>query len=235
MRIAICEDRETEQKRLTDAIEDWAQARMLQVDIKSYTTAEQFLFSWPDEMAFDLAFLDIQMGKMTGVELAKKIRVYDKDLQIVFVTSFNQYVLDGYDVNALHYLIKPLSNAKLIPILDKANVVWRSLRKDVLIVSNEESGKIKLPYGNILYICMADHTAEINTMDTVYEMRKTASELEAALPPYFIRCHRSYIVNLLKTDCVYKDSLMLANDKVLPISRNNSKKVNDAFLRMYMG
>ena len=235
MRIAICEDQETEQKRLTDAINDWADARKLQTEILSYTTAEQFLFSWPDESAFDLAFLDIQMGNMSGVELAKKIRVYDKDVQIVFVTSFSQYVLDGYDVNALHYLIKPLSNTKLIPILDKAHMVWRSLRRDVLIVSDDESGKVKLPYGNILYVSMENHTAEVNTIDTVYEMRKTASELEAMLPSYFVRCHRSYIVNLLKTDCVYRDSLRLANDTLLPVSRSNSKKVNDAFLRLFMG
>ena len=235
MHIAICEDNEAEQRRLADATRDWAKARELQIEVISYSTAEQFLFSWLDEAAFDLIFLDIQMGEMSGIELAKNIRKYDKDVQLVFVTSFSQYVLEGYDVNALHYLVKPLSNTKLIPILDKAHVVWRSLRKDALIVSNDESGKTKLLFGSILYISMTDHTAKINTDNAVYELRKTAAEFEALLPSYFMRCHRSYIVNLLKADCVYRDSIRLANGKTLPISRNNSKKVNDAFLRLFMG
>lgn len=233
MRIAICEDNEKEQERLSAATVDWAEARKLQIEIITYGNAEQFLFSWPD-VTFDLIFVDIQMGEMSGIELAKKIREHDKDVQIVFVTSFSQYVLDGYDVNALHYLIKPLSATKLIPILDKAHVVWRSFRKDTLIVSND-SGRFKLLFGNILYIKIVDHTAEIHTEDAVYEMRKTAAELETLLPPHFVRCHRSYIVNLLRTDCVYKDSLRLSNGNVLPISRNNTKKTNDAFLRLYMG
>ncbi|MCL1994784.1 MAG: LytTR family DNA-binding domain-containing protein [Defluviitaleaceae bacterium] len=232
MRIAICEDNEKEQQRLSAAILDWAEARKLNIEIKCYYNADQFLFAWPD-VAFDLIFLDINMGDMSGIELAKKIREHDKNVLIVFVTSFSQYVLEGYDVNALHYLIKPLSVTKLIPILDKANVVWSSLRKDMLIVSND-SGRIKLPYGNIYYISMVGHIAEICTENDVYELRKTAAEFEALLPTYFIRCHRSYIVNLLKADCVYKDSLSLSNEKTLPISRRNTKRVNDAFLRLFM-
>ena len=231
MHIAICEDNEAEQKRLAEAITDWANTRMVQTEILRYNKAESFLFAWPD-IVFDLIFLDIKMDKMSGVELARQIRQSDKEVQIVFVTSFSQYVLDGYDVNALHYLIKPLSNAKLIPILDKAHVIWRSYKKDALIASNG-LGRVRLPYGNIYYICMMSHTAEIHTNDAVFELRKTAKELEALLPSHFIRCHRSYIVNLLKVDCVYKDSMKLSNGKSLPISRNSSKLVNDAFLRLY--
>jgi DNA-binding LytR/AlgR family response regulator len=231
MRIAICEDQDAEQARLTNAIKDWASARKVQVDILCYSNAEAFIVAWPD-MSFDLAFLDIQMKNMTGIQLADFIRQTDKNMLIVFVTSYSQYVLKGYDVNALHYLIKPLSSAKLLPILDKAHVIWRSRQRDVLLVANG-TGQIKLPFGNIFYISMWSHIAEIHTDGDAYELRKTALELSNQLPSHFIRCHRSYIVNLLKADCVYKDSIMLSNGKKLPISRNNSKLVNDAFVRLY--
>ena len=82
---------------------------------------------------------------------------------------------------------------------------------------------------------MENHTAEVHTSDAVYELRKTATELEVLLTDYFIRSHRSCIVNLLRVDCVYKDSVMLSNGKVLPVSRNNTKRINDAFLRLNMG
>ncbi|MDR0382191.1 MAG: LytTR family DNA-binding domain-containing protein [Oscillospiraceae bacterium] len=231
MRIAICDDDANTQQRLTDAIEDWATARKFQVNIFRYPSAEAFIAEWP-EVSFDLAFLDIQMKIMSGIELAHYIRKTDKNMMIVFVTSFSQYVLNGYDVNALHYLIKPLSSTKLLPIMDKAHTIWNSRQKSVFLVSNG-NGLIKLPFDNIYCISMLSHAAKIQTENETYELRKTAEELDDILPEYFIRCHRSHIVNLFKADCVYKDSILLSNGKTLPISRNNSKKINDAFIRLH--
>jgi len=114
MRIAICEDNPKEQERLTAAIKDWAKARNTQADVLCYQSAEAFLMVWPD-VSFDLAFLDIQMKAINGIKLAETIRTSDKNMMLVFVMSFSQYVLKGYDVAALHYLIKPLSAAKLLP------------------------------------------------------------------------------------------------------------------------
>jgi DNA-binding LytR/AlgR family response regulator len=229
MRIAICEDDPAMQTRLKDTIEDWAVSRKAQTDILCYPSAEAFIFA---NMSFDLAFLDIQMKAMTGIELAEHIRKTDKNMLIVFVTSFSQYVLKGYDVNALHYLIKPLSAAKLLPIMDKAFMIWKSRHSASLLVSCG-SGQMKLPFDDIYSISMTSHTAKIQAGHGAYELRKTADELAAVLPSYFIRCHRSHIVNLLKADCVYKDSVLLSNGNTVPISRNNSKKVHDSFVRLH--
>jgi len=231
MRIAICDDEQGMLKRLSDAISDWAETRKVQIDVLSYPSAEAFIFAWAD-ITFDLAFLDIQMKKMTGIELAKHIRKTDKNMLIVFLTSFNQYALKGYDVNALHYLIKPLSAAKLIPILDKAHKIWRSHQNATMLVP-DGGGMMKIHYNDIIFISMLSHNAIIYTENKNYEMRKTANELIELLPDYFIRCHRSYIINLFKVDCVYKDSLLVTNGDKIPISRNNSKLVNDAFLKLH--
>lgn len=233
MRIAICEDDPNMQQRLSDSIADWAASRKAQIDVLCYPSAEAFIIAWP-EISFDLAFLDIQMKTMTGIELAEYIRKTDKNMLIVFVTSFSQYVLKGYDVNALHYLIKPLSPAKLLPILDKSHTIWRSRQNAVLLVANG-TGQMKLPFDDIYCIAMFSHIAHVQTEGSSYELRKTADELTGLLPEYFIRCHRSYIVNLFKADCVYKDSLLLSNGKNLPISRSQSKAVNDAFLKLHTG
>jgi DNA-binding LytR/AlgR family response regulator len=233
MRFAICEDEQGASERLTEAIEDWASARKVDADVVWYPSAEAFLLAWPDT-TFDIAFLDIQMKSMTGIELAKYIRKTDANMMIVFVTSFSQYVLKGYDVNALHYLIKPLSQSKLLPILDKAYAIWRSQNNAVLLVS-DGSGLVKLPLGEIYHISMLSHMASIQTAENTFEVRKTAEELSNLLPWHFIRCHRSYIVNLLKVDCVYKKHLVMSDGKQLPISRNASKAVNDTFVRLHTG
>jgi DNA-binding LytR/AlgR family response regulator len=231
LRIAICEDDQGMQNRLVDAINDWASSRKVQTDILCYPNAEAFIMAWPD-VAFDLAFLDIQMKRMTGIELAEFIRKSDRNMLIVFVTSFSQYVLKGYDVNALHYLIKPLSPAKLLPILDKALTIWRARHNAAFVVSDKD-GQVKLLYDDIYYIAMLSHIAQIHTESNVYEIRKTAEEMSNILPSFFFRCHRSYIVNLLKVDCVYKASVLLSNKESIPISRANAKQVGDAFVRLH--
>jgi DNA-binding LytR/AlgR family response regulator len=142
-------------------------------------------------------------------------------------------VLRGYDVNALHFLIKPASPAKLLPILDKALAIWRARRSTVLVLS-DRGGHLKLPVGEILYITMQSHIAIIHMDGAVIETRQTMSELLESLPENFVQTHRSYIVNLYKVDCVYKESLILSNAVKLPVSRKNTKDVNDAFLRLHM-
>ena len=233
MRIAICEDEKNLSEKLSDAISDWAAARRIDADILCYGSAEAFLMAWPG-IPFDLAFIDIQLKDMSGIQLAETIRKADCDIQIVFATSFAQYSLAGYDVGALHYLIKPVTPPKLLPVLDKAALIWQSRQRDVLFVSDGD-GSYKLPTAHIHYISMLAHYAEVCTADHKYTIRKTAKELGELLPAHIIRCHRSYLVNLYKVDCVYKDELILVNDTKLPVSRNNAKDVKTAFMQLHMG
>jgi DNA-binding LytR/AlgR family response regulator len=233
VRIAICEDDLNMRARLKESIESWAGSRGISADILCYTSAEAFMMAWP-EASFDLAFLDIQMKRMSGIELAEYIRKTDGNMLIVFVTSFAQYALKGYDVNALHYLIKPLSLAKLLPILDKALTIWRS-RKDAFVLVSGGSGQSRVPFGSIFYISVSLHNASVHTEGRTFEMRKTMKEFVELLPDYFIRIHRSHIVNLFKVECVYKNSLILWGGTELPISQSNSKSVSDAFARLHTG
>jgi len=193
LRIAICEDDKAAAAALTGAIRDWADAKKVDVDFRCFDNAEAFIIAWPG-IAFDLAFLDIQMKNMNGIKLAEYIRKNDQNILLVFLTAFRQYVLKGYDVNALHYLIKPLSAARLLPVLDKAYFIWQSTQIGSLTVASE-SGLYKLPFHDIFYISMLAHNAEVYTAGAKYVIRKTAKELTELLPNNFLRCHRSYIVN----------------------------------------
>ena len=204
---------------------------MVNASIMCFQNGESFLMTWPDS-TFDLAFLDIEMNNMTGIELSEMIRRTDNHMQIVFITSHKQYALTGYDVNALHYLIKPASPAKILPILDKAYIMWKAT-KDMFILVPDSAGQRKLSLGKVLYISVQSHTAKLHTRDTIYEMRKSLNEFIDELPDNFIKIHRSYIVNIYEAECVYKDSILLSNAEKLPISRKNAKDVNDTFIRLH--
>ena len=233
MRIAICEDNESDQRILMNAINDWANTLKVSVEILCYPDAEMFMTTQTN-IAFDLIFLDIEMGKMNGIELAEHIRQLDHNVQIVFVTSHSQYALAGYEVNALHYLLKPLSQMKLIPVLDKANLFWRDNKKETLLIPSK-FGQHEISLGSIFYINIDSHIAKIHTDKEIIESRKTAEEFEKLLPSHFMRCYRSIIINLLKAESMRKDSVILSNGDKLPVSRNFSKKVNDAYMSLHMG
>jgi DNA-binding LytR/AlgR family response regulator len=233
MRIAICEDNEEMQECLKKNIDDWSTAHKYSITISCYSDAEAFEMEWPD-IRFDLIFLDIQLKDMTGIELAELIRKTDNNMLIIFLTSHTQYALKSYDVSAFHYLIKPLSSTKLLPILDKAYSIWQSNHMASITVA-VDSGQKKLLLNDIIYIEKNSHIATIRTHDKLYEVRKTLDQFEQLLPNHFARCHRSYIVNINKIDCLYRESLLLPDGTEIPVSRNKMKTVRDAFMHLYTG
>ena len=231
MRIAICEDNKTEQDYLVNSINQWSDASKIPLEIFRYDSAEQFLFIWMD-VKFEIIFIDIMMEKMNGITLAKKIRESDPYIQIIFTTHHKQFSLKGYDVFPLHYLVKPVSKEQLNSVLDKVYSIYSLQSKDAIILSNG-SEAVKLHASKIFYIQMKSHIAEFHLEKEVFTQRKTSRELIDMLPTCFIRCHRTYIVNLLHIDCVYSKEVLLSNGIKLPVSRSEAKNVFRAFADFY--
>jgi len=233
MRIVICEDSINDQNHLTKLIKSWAKEAGIENKIDTYDSAKAFWFAWPDIVA-DIVFLDIELEKTgkNGFALANDIRKEDPDTPIVFTTSHQQYSLKGYDYFPLHYLIKPLTAAKLYPILDKALAMSSSNNKEVFIYK-EDSGIVRLPNNNIHYIMLKSHQTTIQLQDREVSLRKNGEELLNQLPAHFVRCHRSYIVNLLKIESVDNHHALLSSGTYIPVSRGKSKKVREAFYELH--
>jgi len=104
LNIVLCDDENAEVDYLTGLVRKWAAMQELCINISDFPSAESFLFAYEDDKAVDILLLDIQMGGMDGVALAKKVRASNKEVQIIFITGYMEYIADGYDVEALHYL-----------------------------------------------------------------------------------------------------------------------------------
>ena len=115
-KIAICDDSQADAEYIAKLVKEWAKDRI--VIIKSFPSAEAFMFNYTEEKDYDVLLLDIEMGKMDGVTMAKAIRQDNESVQIVFITGYSEYIADGYDVAALHYLIKPVKKEQLWSVLD---------------------------------------------------------------------------------------------------------------------
>lgn len=236
MRIAICDDEKGVIDLISGFVNEWSALKRLPSPprIFEFNNAESFLFHWSPETNFDIVFLDIKMGNMTGVELAKLIRKIDQSIQIVFVTGSREYVLEGYEVDALHYLMKPLKREDLFKCLDKASRKMSKLDEQSLLVTIQKK-TYRLPYSSILYFESFDNATVAHTTNGDYKFRQRIGSLEAELDPsQFVSVHRSFIVGIAHIREIGKKNLTLDGGFELPISQARWQEVNRVFFEFHM-
>lgn len=118
--IAICDDSKTDAALVQSFLLEWAKQRGTEVEIEVFPSAESFLFRYDEYKAFDILLFDVEMSGMDGVSAARKVRRENEAVQIVFITGYSDYIAEGYDVAALHYLMKPLNKEKFFSVLNRA-------------------------------------------------------------------------------------------------------------------
>lgn len=234
MNIAICDDEKCQRDLIEKLVREWADKEKIKVGIYLFESSEHFLFHWNEDKKIDVILLDIQMGTQNGVELARVIRGTDKGIQIIFVTGLTDYVTEGYEVEALHYLIKPIQKEKLFGCLDKAAL--KEEQSGNKIIFETKKGIVSLALRDIWYVEAFGHQCIAYKRDESYEIRESIGKLEAENgfdKEGFVKCHRSYLVNLKYIHKVEKDSIVLDDGRVIPISRNSYKNVVKAFISFF--
>jgi len=233
LKIAICDDNDAELSLLTTLVNDWAKINGKRVFIETFTSSESFLFRYEDEKDFSILLLDIEMGGMNGVALAKTLRHENKEIQIVFITGYPDFIAEGYDVQALHYLLKPAEKEKFFEVLSLAEERITKNRRTIIIPAN--GVQLRFYVDEITFLEAFSHTVTLHTITDTHELRMTIGEAEKLLVDGFFRCHRSYIVNLQYLRKIDKTEILLDDGTVLPLSRRLYKQANDAFIAFYMG
>lgn len=232
--IAICEDEEIQIQLLKKYVKNWANEKNIKVKIESFNSAESFDFNWSMDKSWDILLLDIQMPGQNGIDLAKRIRKEDDIINIIFITAITDYIQEGYDVEAINYLIKPIDEIKLHKCLDRAAKKIHKEKKTIII--DFEGDIHRIIQDDIMYIEAFSHTININTIDGKYITRKNIGVIEKELDKdNFIRCHRSYIVGLKYVKKIGKKELELDNNVIIPISRRRYTNTNMAFINYYRG
>ncbi len=228
---AICDDEKTELDYLTSIIRDWGDFSCNSAKVKCFTPAENFLFDYEENKSFDILLLDIQMKKLDGISLAQKIRRSDSRMQIIFITGFDEYMDKGYDVDALHYLLKPVKKEKLFEVLNKA--VKNLKNGESYLVFDSESGTEKVAESEIFCVEAFGHFSQIICKSGTYKSKKPISVIAARLGNGFVFCHRSYLVNIAKVSSITKTEVQLDNGNAIPLSRRLYSKFNEEFISFY--
>ena len=228
--IAVCDDDLDIRSHIAYLAALWAEGRKDSAHIMQYESAEAFLLS---EQSADILLLDVEMGRMSGVELARKLRERKADMQIVFVTAYPEYMSEGYEVQAVNYLLKPVDSSKLFKAFDAAAERLLSARRAVLFKTAD--GVIRLYADQIVCAEAFAHSTSLTLENGSCMLAEPISSLEQKLGRGFVRCHRSYLVNLKWVSRFTRTELLLDTGKRIPVSRRLADEVRKSFIAYYRG
>lgn len=224
LRIGICDDESRARDALRLMLEKILRNHEDKIiyDFSSGEGVTKWLQSHPGEI--DLLFLDVEMGQLSGMDAAKRIREYDTDLMIVFVTGYTDFVFDGYEVSALDYIVKPAQKEKLLQVIYRAKEVLKNRRPQTYIVQNTE-GVYRITKEEILYFYSEKRLVNLVTSKKEYSFYGKLDEVEEQLAEpvqkndEFIRIHQRY---LIRAGAVHKleQNKVEIGGQLLPISRS---------------
>ena len=226
-RVAIVDDSSVDAAFVEDILNIWAQDRQAGVQTQRFTSAENFLFRYAEDKEWDILLLDIEMGAMDGVTMAKRVRQSNEAVQIVFITGYSDYIAEGYEVAALHYLMKPVNREKLLTVLDRA---MEKRKQEERCLNLETYGEmVRLPFYEIRYLDVHQNYVTVHAK-TDYTVKRTLGDFEKELDDRFCRVGRGLILNLKYIQRVTKTEVRLSDGTVLPLPRGAYEPLNRAII-----
>ena len=223
MRIAICDDEEiyrVELKTILDKL-------LINVDynIDTFDDGRQLMESF-NKAPYDLVFLDIEMPAVDGITLAKSIRSKSENVFIVFLTGHIEYALEGYEVNALRYLTKPVDIDKLKEVIRYVQEKQGSARQ---LIIREDGEEILIDINDVIYMESMNQNVRIVSTSGEHIIRYNIGDFEEQLKnDGFFRIHRGYLISLSKVKKLVKNDVIMDNGETLPASRSNLKPLKEA-------
>lgn len=231
MRIGICDDERSLRISLRGIIEREAQLCGLEYKIREYESGEEMLKMIQKEPP-ELLFLDIEMDGISGMEAAKELRKKDKNVVIIFVTAYSDFVFQGYEVHAFHYILKPYQEEKIKEVFHMALEEIDKQAEQYYAVE-QKSGTLRLRLKEVRYFQSERKKVLAKTKEGRIEFYGKLSDVEAAVPGYFIRIHNRYLVNLHYVTKV-EGSQCVCAEETLPVSRGCKQEFAVAFAKMML-
>ena len=229
MRIAVCDDDETAVSFLRELIESYPKQKL---NADGYSSGEDLLRTGN---IYDLIFLDIDMKGIDGIETARRIRIHDRKVKIVYVTSYKEYAGKAFSVHAFGYLLKPVKQEKIWKQIEDA-MLWQEEEapevKQVEFTAVE--GLVRLPVDMIYYFEYQNRRIYMKAKDTTYEMRGRISDIAGRMEEYgFSVPHKSFVVNLYHVKNIKGYEILMMNGEWIPLSQKQAVQFKEK-LSLYL-
>lgn len=231
LNVIICDDN-------TLFLNDLAQSIERVVDFEhrifAFESASELLTNTKDAFKSNMSLLltDIEMPDINGIELAKQLKEIYPLLQTIFITNYPEYVEKAFDVEPVHYIIKPINDEKLRTALIKAAEQLKKQTKNCLQINTKDKF-IRIPYSEIKYIESIGRKAIVYDLNKNTAVPKKLDDLEKLLPDCFLRVHKSYLININMVEQIKNYKITLFNGDIIPVSKskypNTKSKIIDYF------
>ncbi len=231
--IAMVEDTAEDLQRFEAFFASYAGEKQLDYELTTFPSGEDFLMSFSGQ--YDVIFLDIELGGITGLETGAKIREKDEEVLIIFLTKMGQFAINGYEVGAADYILKPL-NEQIFTV--KLNKLFRrmSQRGQLQETLSLGGGRHIVSTDQIFYVEVLKHDVTFHTAEGDFTERGSLREVEGKVSAfYFARLSNSFLVNLKYIAGIRKNEVQIKNGDVLTLSRSKKAEFLDKFNRFLGG
>lgn len=235
IRIAVVEDEIEQYEYVKKLLTQWSEQSGESIVVTHVTCAEEYLISYNQPDIFDVLFLDVYMKQMNGMELAKEIRKYDREVQMVFLTGVSDYVFEGYEIGAVRYLLKPIKQEKMAETM--AVCLEKLKQKSDDYISFKYQGEmLRLLRSDIFYVEVYGHYLRMVTKTDTYEWKGSLQRMRSKLDARrFVEANRSTIVNMEYVSKITREECLLENGTCIHVSKGAYKGLNEAFMKFYVG
>lgn len=231
IRAAIVEDDESYQEQLKRYIQRYEEESGERICVSVFNDGDEIIDNYAGN--YDIIFLDIEMHRMNGMDAARRIRKLDSGVVLIFITNMVQYAIQGYEVQALDYVLKPIKYFAFSQEMEKAMKKLKSDKGKYLSISQGQ-GIVKVDTRDISFLESQGHNIIVHTSNGDYTFRETMKEMESRLTDiHFVRCNSGYLVNLEYVEYVEKNTVCVRGEK-LQISRPRRREFM-AELTNYLG
>ncbi len=225
LKIAVIEDAIEDYEKLKSCLDEIGKKNNLELSIVWHQKIASFFMT--EDLSYDIVFFDVELPDGNGVEAGIKYRKMNSEVIIIFVTALAQYAIEGYEAQAMDYILKPIQPAnfmlKMESVFNRAKLKWR---KSITI--NNEGNVYKVPVSDIFYVEIQGHYISYHTASGVYSEYATLKDAEAKInESCFVRCNRCYLVNLTYVKSIRNDFVVVNQDELI-ISRPQKKAFLDA-------
>lgn len=235
-RLAICDDEANTLNVIASLIEEYKTEKNFSFEYTLFQTGMDLISSLEKGNLFDIYCLDIVMPKLDGIKLGKEIRTYDQSAPILYFTSSPEFALDSYSVKASNYILKPITKETFFAALnDTLEQMEKSKESSITIRDNEGIKKIllsNLVYAEAMGRRVVYHLSTGRTIECIHQFSKACETLSAY--SYFIKPHRSYMVNMNYIDTIKTTQIDLQIGVSIPIAQGRTKEIKDLYLALQM-
>ena len=230
LRIAICDDEKYDRDRIQALLLEYLETHNLNASIDLFSSGKEFLSERDNLVKYDIVFLDINMEEIDGIQTAQEMRSFQSDTCIVLVTAFINYVLEGYKVGAVRYIMKDALDVQIKECMDA--IIQKMQFREITFPFLD--GDRTLYTDNILYVESRKHKCIFSCMErenVTYQLYGKLDQIEIKLERYgFLRIHKSFLVNMKHVKRISNYIAVMDSGDEFPVSRLRFTKARESFV-----